>query len=96
MTNIFDVGGVAVSGNHFINNERVTSDQTFETRSPLNWEIVLGNVARGDKATADAAVTAAQNAFPAWAALTAAERAVHLNRLADCPLYTSDAADELH
>jgi acyl-CoA reductase-like NAD-dependent aldehyde dehydrogenase len=83
MTNRFDVGGVAVSGDHFINNERVTSEHTFESRSPLDWDMVLGNVARGDKATADAAVTAAHNAFPAWAALSTAERAVHLHRLAD-------------
>jgi len=83
MTNRFDVDGVAVSGDHFINNERIASEKTFETRSPLDWDMVLGNVARGDKKTAAAAVTAAQNAFPAWAALTAAERAAHLHRLAD-------------
>jgi len=83
MTNRFDVGGVSVSGDHFINNERVTSESTFETRSPLNWKIVLGNIARGNDVTADAAVTAAKNAFPAWAALTVSERAVHLHRLAD-------------
>ena len=69
MTERFDVGGVAVSGDHFIGGERVGSAGTFETRSPLDWKQVLGTIARGDADTADAAVTAASVAFPAWAAL---------------------------
>ncbi len=83
MTQRFDVEGVSVSGDHFIGGERVASAETFETRSPLDWSLVLGNVARGDAATANAAVTAATGAFPAWAALAPAERAAHLHRLAD-------------
>lgn len=83
MTERFDVGGVAVSGDHFIGGERIGSAETFETRSPLDWKQVLGTIARGDADTADAAVTAASEAFPAWAALTPAERAAYLHRLAD-------------
>ncbi len=83
MTNRFDVAGVQVSGDHYIGGERVASGQTFETRSPLDWELKLADVARGDAATADAAVSAATDAFPAWAALTPAERSAHLHRLAD-------------
>ncbi len=83
MTKRFDVAGVQVSGDHYIGGERVASGQTFETRSPLDWELKLADVARGDAATADAAVSAATDAFPAWAALTPAERAAHLHRLAD-------------
>lgn len=82
-TQRFDVGGVAVSGDHFIGGKRVSSNDTFESRSPLDWNLVLGNVARGDEKTADAAVTAATEAFPAWAALTPAERAAYMHRLAD-------------
>ena len=79
----FDVGGIAVSGDHFIDGQRVSSKETFETRSPLDWNLVLANVARGDAATAKAAVAAATAAFPAWAALTSAERAACMHRLAD-------------
>jgi betaine-aldehyde dehydrogenase/5-carboxymethyl-2-hydroxymuconic-semialdehyde dehydrogenase len=82
-TQRFDVGGIPVSGDHFIDGRRVASNETFETRSPLDWNLVLAEVARGDSATADAAVTAATKAFPAWAALSARERAAHMHRLAD-------------
>ena len=79
----FDVGGVQVAGEHFINGERVASASTFEARSPLDWDLVLADVARGDAATADTAVSAATAAFPAWAGLSPAERGAHLHRLAD-------------
>jgi len=49
----------------------------------MDWELKLGDIARGNAATADAAVTAATEAFPAWAALTPAERAAHMHRLSD-------------
>jgi betaine-aldehyde dehydrogenase/5-carboxymethyl-2-hydroxymuconic-semialdehyde dehydrogenase len=52
-------------------------------RSPLDWDWQLADVARGDALTADLAVTAAVEAFPAWAALTPKERAESLFRLAD-------------
>jgi acyl-CoA reductase-like NAD-dependent aldehyde dehydrogenase len=78
-----DVNGTAVSTQHYIGGQRVGSPSTFEVRSPLDWEWKLADVARGDEATAEAAVTAAVEAFPAWAALTPAERAEHLHRLAD-------------
>lgn len=83
MTERFDVGGVAVSGDHFIGGKRVASAGTFETRSPLDWNLVLGDIARGDAHTAELAVAAATEAFPAWAALTPAARATHMHRLAD-------------
>ena len=83
MTQRFDVAGVAVSGDHFIGGSRVSSKETFESRSPMDWGIKLADVARGDADSADAAVSAATDAFPAWASLTPAERAAHMNRLAD-------------
>lgn len=81
--NRFDVEGVAVSPDHYIGGQRVSSPETFETRSPMNWSLVLGHMARGDAQTADRALAAASEAFPAWAALTPAERGAYLHRLAD-------------
>ncbi|MFT6330423.1 MAG: betaine-aldehyde dehydrogenase/5-carboxymethyl-2-hydroxymuconic-semialdehyde dehydrogenase, partial [Bermanella sp.] len=83
MSNRFNVNGVMVSGEHFINGERVPSPNTFETRSPMDWDILLVNVARGDEGTAKLAVDAATEAFPAWAALSPDQRSVYLHRLAD-------------
>ncbi len=77
------VAGVEVSPDHFINNERVSSETTFEDRSPLDWNLKLADVARGGAVEADLAITAALNAFPAWAALTHSERGAYLHRLAD-------------
>ncbi len=78
-----DVAGVPVATGHFIANERVDSSTTFTDRSPLDWSLALAEVSRGSAEDAAAAVTAARDAFPAWAALSPAERGAHLNRLAD-------------
>jgi acyl-CoA reductase-like NAD-dependent aldehyde dehydrogenase len=78
-----DVDGVAVSTWHWIGGRRVGSPATFEDRSPLDWSRKLADVARGDAATAHAAVTAACEAFPAWSAMSTAQRRVPLERLAD-------------
>ncbi len=81
--NRFDVNGVSVSGDHYINGRRAPSPDSFETRSPMHWDIVLGKVARGNSDIADEAVKAATEAFPKWAALSPKERGVYLHRLAD-------------
>jgi betaine-aldehyde dehydrogenase/5-carboxymethyl-2-hydroxymuconic-semialdehyde dehydrogenase len=78
-----EIDGVAVSPDHYIGGQRVGSPARFEVRSPLDWSRVLAHVARGDAAAADLAVGAAAQAFPAWAALSAAERGAYLHRLAD-------------
>jgi betaine-aldehyde dehydrogenase/5-carboxymethyl-2-hydroxymuconic-semialdehyde dehydrogenase len=78
-----EISETAVSPDHYIGGRRVQSDSTFEVRSPLDWDWHLADVARGDALTADLAVTAAVEAFPAWAALTPKERAEPLFRLAD-------------
>ena len=67
---------------HFIDGERVGSPTTFEDRSPIDGSLIA-DVARGDAATADVAVSAAVRAFPAWAELGPGGRAVYLRRLAD-------------
>jgi acyl-CoA reductase-like NAD-dependent aldehyde dehydrogenase len=83
MSNRFNVAGVMVSGEHYIDGQRVNSPSTFETRSPVNWDLKLADIARGDQSTSDLAVAAATRAFPAWAALTPSQRGVYLHRLAD-------------
>jgi betaine-aldehyde dehydrogenase/5-carboxymethyl-2-hydroxymuconic-semialdehyde dehydrogenase len=77
------IEGVSVSPDHFINGKRVSSDLTFETRCPFDWSVKLADVSRGDAATAALAVDAATSAFPAWAALSAAERGAIMHRLSD-------------
>jgi betaine-aldehyde dehydrogenase/5-carboxymethyl-2-hydroxymuconic-semialdehyde dehydrogenase len=76
------VAGVEVSTDHFIGGERVGSDATFTDLSPIDGS-VLAEVARGGRREAELAVAAAEEAFPAWAALGPAGRAAHLHRLAD-------------
>jgi acyl-CoA reductase-like NAD-dependent aldehyde dehydrogenase len=76
------VAGAEVSVDHYVGGRRVPSAETFEDRSPLDWSL-LAEVSRGDAGIADLAIGAAVDAFPAWAALGPAGRAVHLERLAD-------------
>jgi betaine-aldehyde dehydrogenase/5-carboxymethyl-2-hydroxymuconic-semialdehyde dehydrogenase len=78
-----EISDVAVSPDHYIGGKRVSSNTTFEVRSPLDWDWKLADVARGDALTADAAITAAVDAFPEWSGMTPAERASYLHRLAD-------------
>lgn len=84
MTERADVGGVSVPTGHLIGGAWVGSDMTFETRSPLDWDGgPLANIARGDAATAAAAVSAAVSGFATWSQLSVADRADALHRLAD-------------
>ena len=76
------VGRADVSIDHLIGGKRVASAETFEDRSPLDGAL-LANVSRGDAAIAAQAISAAEAAFPAWAALGPAGRAEPLKRLAD-------------
>lgn len=80
---LVEIEGVSVSTGHLIDGERVAADATFEDRSPLDWSMKLADIARGDAEAAEAAVTAASDAFEAWAALGPAGRAPYLHRLAD-------------
>ncbi len=79
-----DVGGVSIATGHLIGGEWVGSARTFETRSPLDWDAgALAHIARGDQQTADAAVAAAVDGFAIWGAMSVADRAAALYRLAD-------------
>jgi acyl-CoA reductase-like NAD-dependent aldehyde dehydrogenase len=82
VTDRVEVAGVDVSVDHFIGGERVASAATFTDSSPIDAEPVA-EVARGGAAEADLAVSAAKDAFPAWAALGPRGRAEYLHRLAD-------------
>ncbi|MDE3223461.1 MAG: aldehyde dehydrogenase family protein, partial [Acidobacteriota bacterium] len=83
MSRHIEVAGVSVATGHFINNQRHDDTNTFEDRSPLDWSLKLADVSRGNAETADAALRAAHDAFPGWAALTTHERGRYLTRLAD-------------
>ena len=78
-----DVGGVPVPSGHLIGGRWQGSTQTFESRTPLDWDTVLADVARGDAATAAAAIEAAAEGFEEWGSLPVADRAAVLHRLAD-------------
>src|SRR5579872_1824695 len=78
-----ELSGVDVHLDHYVGGRRVGSATTFEDRSPIDWSMHLGDVARGDAATAELAVTAAVEAAPGWAALGVSGRAAILRRLAD-------------
>lgn len=58
-------------------------DGTFEVRSPIDSEILLGTFARGTAADVDAAVAAARAAQPAWAAVPWRERIAIIKRAGD-------------
>ena len=76
-----DVAGVAVSPDHYIDGRRVASIDTFELTSPIDQR-VLGRISEGGADHVEAAIVAAQKAFPAWSAMGAAERKPYLDRFA--------------
>ncbi|MFI6797323.1 aldehyde dehydrogenase [Streptosporangium canum] len=76
------VAGVAVEGGHWIGGERVSSPATFEDVSPIDGQ-VIAEIARGGAEEADAAVRAAEAAFPAWSRTGREERARLLHAVAD-------------
>ena len=79
---MLDVAGVRVDPRHWIGGERVASVDSFDDLSPIDGS-PLGQVARGGQAEVDAAVAAAQDAFPAWARMGARARGEILHRVAD-------------
>jgi len=79
---VIEVAGTRVSADHWIGGERVGSGDRFDDVSPID-ESVIGRIARGAAAEAEAAVDAAAAAFPGWAATPPAERARLLQRVAD-------------
>ena len=77
-----DVEDVSVDTRHWIGGQRVASASTFDDVSPID-EQVIAKVHAGGQQEVDAAVAAAQAAFPAWAALDRRDRADLLRAVAD-------------
>jgi len=67
---------------HLINGKAVTGHDYFESLNPATQE-VLAEVASGGEAEVDAAVQAAKDAFPKWAAMPAPQRAKIVRKLGD-------------
>jgi 5-carboxymethyl-2-hydroxymuconic-semialdehyde dehydrogenase len=76
------IAGVDVDTRHWIGGRRVASAETFDDVSPIDGRL-LGQIARGGRAEADAAVAAARAAFPAWSRMSPEERGEILFMLAD-------------
>jgi 5-carboxymethyl-2-hydroxymuconic-semialdehyde dehydrogenase len=67
---------------HLINGKAVAGSTYFETVNPATQE-VLGEVAAGGEAEVNAAVAAAKEAFPKWAAMPPPQRARLIRKLGD-------------
>ncbi|MDR6450411.1 5-carboxymethyl-2-hydroxymuconic-semialdehyde dehydrogenase [Paraburkholderia terricola] len=78
----FEIAGHKISPDHYINGQRVAAAESFELFCPIDQRL-LGRVAEGSANHVDAAIRAAERAFPTWAALTAAERKLYLDRFAE-------------
>jgi len=66
----------------WINGRAAETGQTLRSINPSHKNQVVGIVASADVDAASAAVTAARNAWPAWRAMSAAERAEYLRQAA--------------
>ncbi|GAA3967426.1 5-carboxymethyl-2-hydroxymuconate semialdehyde dehydrogenase [Actinomadura viridis] len=75
------VAGVSVDTDHWIGGRRAGSAATFEDRSPIDGD-VIARIARGGGPEVDAAVRAAEAAFPGWAATAPDRRAQVLRDIA--------------
>lgn len=82
MSSTIEVEGVRIDTRHWIGGERVASSQAFADVSPVD-ERALGEISAAGEGEVDAAVSAARDAFPAWAALPVRERSEVLRRVAD-------------
>ncbi len=80
-TDTLSVAGTDVSPHHYIGGRRVPSATSFELHSPIDQRL-LGRISAGLDEHVQAAVSAARDAFPAWAALGAAKRKPVLDRFA--------------
>jgi 5-carboxymethyl-2-hydroxymuconic-semialdehyde dehydrogenase len=76
------VEGVEVDTRHWIGGRRVASADTFTDLSPID-EQPIAQVSAGSATEVQAAVSAAREAFPAWAGLARPARAQILRRIAD-------------
>ncbi|MEL0161411.1 MAG: aldehyde dehydrogenase family protein [Halieaceae bacterium] len=82
MTARLNVAGVEVSPDHYINGQRVASDERIEVHSPIDQKS-LGEISQGTEAHVESAIVAADQAFPSWSAMSAKERLPILDRFAE-------------
>jgi 1-pyrroline-5-carboxylate dehydrogenase len=75
----------SLGGHHrnYIDGAWRDGEGTFEARSPIDRDLLLGTFARGTTADVDEAVAAARAAQPAWAALPWRERVAIITRAGD-------------
>jgi 1-pyrroline-5-carboxylate dehydrogenase len=66
-----------------IGNRDVTAEETFDNRSPINRQWLLGRFQAGTREHANAAVVAARDAFPAWSRTSWQERIRIIRRVCD-------------
>ncbi len=76
------VAGVEISTEHYIGGRRVASQKTFRDESPIDGAR-LADISAGGPVEVEAAVAAATDAFPAWAALGPRGRLPILKALAE-------------
>jgi 1-pyrroline-5-carboxylate dehydrogenase len=66
-----------------INGKDVFADEKFEDTSPINTEVVLAVMQKGNEKHAQMAMEAARKAFPVWSGMPWQERVCLLNKAAD-------------
>ncbi|MCJ7436081.1 MAG: aldehyde dehydrogenase family protein [Anaerolineales bacterium] len=65
-----------------INNKDVFADEKFDDRSPVNTDLVLARMQKGDAQHAQAAMSAARKAFPMWSRTPWKQRVAILRKTA--------------
>jgi len=80
--NTTTVAGVEISTDHWIGGHRVASNERFADLSPVDGSH-LADVSAAGRPEVDAAVAAARQAFPAWAAFGPEGRLPILKRFAE-------------
>ncbi|MBN1265807.1 MAG: aldehyde dehydrogenase family protein [Anaerolineales bacterium] len=90
--------GLGLTYGHFINGQDHVSNETFEKRSPINQNWLLGHFQKGTAENANLALESAQKAFPVWSRLPWQERIALLRKAAgliDERIYTFAAVISL-
>jgi 1-pyrroline-5-carboxylate dehydrogenase len=72
--------GLGASHRNYVDGSWRDAAETFEVRSPIDTDIVLGTFAKGTATDVDEAVAAARRAQPAWAATPWRERVEIITR----------------
>jgi 5-carboxymethyl-2-hydroxymuconic-semialdehyde dehydrogenase len=77
-----NVAGIEIDTRHYIDGQRVSSNETYENSSPIDGAF-LGNISRGSEKEVNLAVAAAKAAFPGWAGMGPKARGEKLLKLAE-------------